>query len=148
MARAGTRVPARGTFVELLEDEGRCWMLAEPAEVGPARADRRITAEVESVLLEQHGWTNRSLLKGQPEVFKHTEQSMVMRVPGNEAKDLAPGTRIEEGRTERSSLTAFGVVDRTATGSERSQCHRTCSRSTPRGTRDTTFRTLCVRILT
>jgi predicted RNA binding protein YcfA (HicA-like mRNA interferase family) len=42
-------------------------------------------------LLEEHGWIEMRS-KGSHRHFKHPHQSMVITVPGNEGKELAPGT--------------------------------------------------------
>jgi predicted RNA binding protein YcfA (HicA-like mRNA interferase family) len=42
-------------------------------------------------LLEQHGWIEMRS-KGSHWHFKHPDQALVIAVPGNEAKELAPGT--------------------------------------------------------
>jgi predicted RNA binding protein YcfA (HicA-like mRNA interferase family) len=42
-------------------------------------------------LLEKHGWREiRS--KGSHRHFKHAEQAYLVTVPGNDGKELAPGT--------------------------------------------------------
>lgn len=42
-------------------------------------------------LLEKHGWKEMRS-KGSHRQFKHPEQPHVITVPGNEGKELAPGT--------------------------------------------------------
>jgi predicted RNA binding protein YcfA (HicA-like mRNA interferase family) len=42
-------------------------------------------------LLEEHGWTEMRS-KGSHRHFKHPDQRYVITVPGNEGKELAPGT--------------------------------------------------------
>ena len=42
-------------------------------------------------LLEKHGWQEMRS-KGSHRHFKHPDQSYVITVPGNEGKELAPGT--------------------------------------------------------
>ena len=42
-------------------------------------------------LLEKHGWKEMRS-KGSHRHFKHPEQRYVITVPGNEGKELAPGT--------------------------------------------------------
>ena len=42
-------------------------------------------------LLEQHGW-REIRTKGSHRHFKHPEKAMLLTVPGNPGKELAPGT--------------------------------------------------------
>jgi predicted RNA binding protein YcfA (HicA-like mRNA interferase family) len=42
-------------------------------------------------LLAEHGWIEMRT-RGSHRHFKHPDQAMVVTVPGNEGKDLAPGT--------------------------------------------------------
>ena len=42
-------------------------------------------------LLEKHGWVEMRS-RGSHRQFKHPDQVMVITVPGNEGKELAPGT--------------------------------------------------------
>jgi predicted RNA binding protein YcfA (HicA-like mRNA interferase family) len=42
-------------------------------------------------LLEKHGW-KEIRVKGSQRHFKHPEQANLITVPGNEGKELAPGT--------------------------------------------------------
>ena len=42
-------------------------------------------------LLEKHGWVEMRS-KGSHRHFKHPQQASVITVPGNEGKELAPGT--------------------------------------------------------
>jgi predicted RNA binding protein YcfA (HicA-like mRNA interferase family) len=47
-------------------------------------------------LLEKHGWKEiRS--KGSHRHFKHAREPYVITVPGNEGKELAPGTLMKVG---------------------------------------------------
>jgi predicted RNA binding protein YcfA (HicA-like mRNA interferase family) len=42
-------------------------------------------------LLEKHGWVEMRS-KGSHRHFRHPEQALVITVPGNQGKELAPGT--------------------------------------------------------
>lgn len=42
-------------------------------------------------LLQRHGW-KQIRFKGSHRHFKHPEQPLVITVPGNDGKELAPGT--------------------------------------------------------
>jgi predicted RNA binding protein YcfA (HicA-like mRNA interferase family) len=42
-------------------------------------------------LLEKHGWREMRS-KGSHRHFKHAEQAYLVTVPGNDGKELAPGT--------------------------------------------------------
>jgi predicted RNA binding protein YcfA (HicA-like mRNA interferase family) len=42
-------------------------------------------------LLEKHGWKEMRS-KGSHRHFKHPERALLITVPGNEGKELAPGT--------------------------------------------------------
>jgi predicted RNA binding protein YcfA (HicA-like mRNA interferase family) len=42
-------------------------------------------------LLERHGWV-KMRTKGSHRQFKHPHQALVITVPGNEGRELAPGT--------------------------------------------------------
>ena len=42
-------------------------------------------------LLEKHGWVEMRS-KGSHRQFKHRDQALVITVPGNNNKELAPGT--------------------------------------------------------
>jgi predicted RNA binding protein YcfA (HicA-like mRNA interferase family) len=42
-------------------------------------------------LLKRHGWTEMRM-KGSHRHFKHPAQPFVITVPGDESKELAPGT--------------------------------------------------------
>jgi len=42
-------------------------------------------------LLEKHRWVEMRI-RGSHRHFKHPDQAMVITVPGNEGKELAPGT--------------------------------------------------------
>jgi multidrug efflux pump subunit AcrB len=61
---------------------------------------------------------DRDPIKGQPQAFKHPDQPMVITVPGNEGRELAPGTlnSTEKGRTEMRSKRYPVVIEKTATG--------------------------------
>lgn len=43
------------------------------------------------LLLEKHGWREMRS-KGSHRHFKHPEQAYLVTVPGNDGKELAPGT--------------------------------------------------------
>jgi predicted RNA binding protein YcfA (HicA-like mRNA interferase family)/predicted RNase H-like HicB family nuclease len=69
-------------------------------------------------LLESHGWVELRT-RGSHRQFKHPAQPLVVTVPGQDGKELAPGTlnaNTQEGRSEMNPRRYPVIIERTGTG--------------------------------
>ena len=69
-------------------------------------------------LLERHGWKEMRS-KGSHRHFKHPDQRWVITVPGNEGKELAPGTLnaiLKKAGLKMTAKRYALVIERTSTG--------------------------------
>ena len=69
-------------------------------------------------LLERNGWVEMRS-RGSHRHFKHPDRALVVTVPGNEGKELAPGTLkryTQEGGAEMSARRYPVVIEKTDTG--------------------------------